>query len=100
MIFVNPDTSVEDCCPTIADAIDKAEPGDTIRITPGLYSEQIVVTKPGLLFEPSLPGGDVILKQQVQPCVVIDLDPNCSVKFNNIKMCLIGPNMDVEVQGF
>ena len=97
---MNPDTSVEGSYSTIAEAIDKAEPGDTIRITPGLYSEQIVVTKPGLLFEPSLPGGDVILKQQVQPCVVVDLGQNNFVRFCNIKMCLIGPNMDVEVQGF
>lgn len=32
--------------------------------------------------------------------MVIDLGPSSSVRFNNIKMCLIGPNMDVEVQGF
>ena len=100
-ILVNPDTSASvDAVPTIADAIDKAEAGDTIKITPGLYSEQITVKKPGLVFEPSLVGGDVILQQQVKPCVVIDLGPSNSVKFNNIKMCLIGPNMDVEVQGF
>lgn len=62
-ILVNPDTSAaEESVPTIAEAIDKAEAGDTIKITPGLYSEQIVVTKPGLVFEPSLIGGDVILQ--------------------------------------
>ena len=46
---------------TIAKAIEAAEAGDTIKLTPGLYTEQIIVTKPGLLFEPSIVGGDVIL---------------------------------------
>lgn len=64
VILVDPDTnSSEESVPTIAEAIEKAEAGDTIKITPGLYSEQIVVTKPGLMFEPSLIGGDVILQQ-------------------------------------
>lgn len=59
-----------------------------------------MVRKPGLVFEPSLVGGDVILQQGTSPCLVIELGLNESVRFNNIKMLLRGPNMDVEVQGF
>lgn len=85
---------------TIDEAILRAQPGDTIKITPGLYTEQIVVRKPGLVFEPSVAFGDVIFKQETKPCLVVDLGINESVRFNNIKMLLAGPNMDVEVQGF
>lgn len=92
-----PEGKLPNTFPTIAKAIDAAEPGDTIKITPGIYTEPIVVTKPGLLFEPSIRGGDVILQQQVKACFWIDVGLNNSVKINNIKMILTGPNMDLEV---
>lgn len=82
---------------TIAAAIELANFGDKIRITPGLYTEQIVVRKPGLTFEPSIVGGDVILQQEVDPCIVVEIDNDDTAVFQNIKMLMVGPNMDVEV---
>jgi hypothetical protein len=32
--------------------------------------------------------------------VIVDIGKNNSAQFNNIKMMLVGPNMDVEVSGF
>jgi hypothetical protein len=95
-----PAGKLPDTYQTFAEAIENAEPGDTIRITPDLYTEQIKVTKPGLVLEPSLRGGEIILQQKLNPCVIVDVGPNNSVTINNIKMLLTGPNMDVEVQGF
>jgi len=92
-----PAGKLPDTFQTFAEAIDNAEPGDTIKITPDLYTEQIKVNKPGLVLEPSLRGGEIILQQKLHPCVVIDVGPNNSVTINNIKMLLTGPNMDVEV---
>src|SRR3970282_144967 len=31
--------------PTIQSAIDAASPGDTIKVLPGIYTEQIIITK-------------------------------------------------------
>lgn len=46
---------------TIQEAIEHAEPNSVIRISPGLYSNNIVINKPGLRLEPKEKVGDIII---------------------------------------
>ena len=48
---------------TIAHAASKAKAGDTVKIGPGLYREQITFTRPG-----SLPGTDHVYPVRYRKC--------------------------------
>jgi hypothetical protein len=61
-------------CATIQEALDLAEPGDTVELEPGVYHENIVFTRSGEAGEPItlkgagaiIDGADPVLQQQPQ----------------------------------
>lgn len=73
-----------ECYPTISDAIDEAEPGQTIRVAPGIYYEQITIDKPLTLlgakagvdprFDKRLPGdGESIIDGRGQSGNIVEI---------------------------
>lgn len=46
--------------PTIAAAIDAAHPGDTVVLRSGIYTEDVVIDKPGIMLEPAF-GAQAVL---------------------------------------
>jgi hypothetical protein len=78
----------------ITDAINKAEPGTHIRIAPGLYSENLVIRKPGLVFEPKEKSGDIIFIVPNSPTILIELEPDEICTFIGIKMSHQGKNAE------
>lgn len=60
---------------SIAEALEVANPGNVIKISPGVYTENIVISKPNLRFEPNERNGDIILLVEQGPALLIDLKP-------------------------
>jgi len=46
---------------SISDAINSATPGTIIKIASNVYEEELLITKPGLQFEPKDKNGEVTL---------------------------------------
>ena len=46
---------------SIQDAITAAAPDTQIKISSNIYHEELLITKPGLVFEPKDKSGEVIL---------------------------------------
>ncbi|KRX06051.1 Pectin lyase fold/virulence factor [Pseudocohnilembus persalinus] len=77
---------------TIQEAIDIAQEGGIIKISPGLYKENIYINKPGLRLEPKEKTGDIIIFAQKSAAITIDLDLNQKCFIIGIKLCHSGFN--------
>ena len=61
---------------SIQEAIDAAEPHSRIKLAAGLYSDNLVISKPGLIIEPKEKEGDIILVVSSRPAITIRLENN------------------------
>ena len=88
---------VEGIYKTIQAAINDATPGSTIKISPGLYDESILIKTSGLILEPKERGGEVTIQQFVKPCIFVDITQGDTFTVNHIRMLLKGPNKDEDI---
>jgi hypothetical protein len=70
---------------TIQSAIDEGGAQATIKVSPGLYKENIMVTKPGMKIEAKDINSDVYVMGNRGPAVYINIDQGQSCLFQNIK---------------
>ncbi|EGR29591.1 hypothetical protein IMG5_152750 [Ichthyophthirius multifiliis] len=70
---------------TIQEAINEAQIGSIIKISPGLYSDNIYINKPNLIIESKEKVGDIIIIIENKPAIIVDLAPNQSCSISNIK---------------
>ena len=85
---------------SIKDAIAKAKPNSTVKITSEWYDEALVINKPDITLEPREPGGEVTITQATNPCLIVDVGPGNVCTINNVKMLLKGPNKDADIHSF
>jgi hypothetical protein len=86
--------------PSICDAIHAAMPGSIIKIASNVYHEELLITKPGLIFEPKDKNGEVTISQRENPCIVIDVGEGNFCSINNLRMLLKGPDRDNDPRNF
>lgn len=70
---------------TIQSAIDQGGAQATIKVSPGLYKENIVVMKPGMKIEAKDINSDVYIMGNRGPAVYINIEQGQSCLFQNIK---------------
>jgi hypothetical protein len=70
---------------TIQSAIDDAKPNSTIKITSGLYKENIVITQHSLKIESKDACPDVYIMGNKGPAVLIDIPEGGSCLIQNIR---------------
>jgi len=85
---------------SITQAVEAAMPGTIIKIASNVYEEELLITKPGLHFEPKDKNGEVTLQQRENPCIVIDVGEGNWCSINNLRMMLKGPNRDWNKKNF
>lgn len=56
--------------------------------------------KPGLVLEPIDKALDVTIRQEYQPCFIIDIGPEevCTIK--NLMLMLTGPNKELDMKAY
>ena len=64
----------------------------TIKITSNLYEEKIVINKPGIEIRPKEKGGEVTIKQNSEPCFVIDVGEHNVCSLHNLRILLKAPD--------
>lgn len=67
-----------------------------IKVAPGLYSDNLVVKKPGITIEPKDKLGDIILVVSTRPAITINLKKNEKCTILGIKVSHSGNSEDVE----
>ena len=78
---------------TIQEAIDKAEPSTTISIAPGLYKENLEISKSDLILEQkNKTTGDVILLSLSRPNILINLKSGDKCSLIGLKFANQGIN--------
>lgn len=80
----------------IQEAINIATPGTRIIVSPGLYSRQIKITKPGLIIEAKEINGEVQLSINAGPLVLIDLKDEETCTLRGFKFIHSGERHDTE----
>jgi len=85
---------------SIMEAVGKAKPHTTIKITSELYNEPLVIKQADLTLEPLEEGGDVTITQATNPCLIVDVGDGNVCTINNMKMLLQGPNKDADIHSF
>lgn len=81
---------------SIQEAIDAAEPNCIIKVAPGLYSDNLMITKPGLQIEPKEKLGDIILVVNSKPAITINLKKNEKCTIIGIKISHSGNTEELE----
>lgn len=81
---------------TIGQAITIAKPGSIIQIAAGVYSESLVVTKPGLIIESLEEDGKVVILSGKKPCLTVRIDNHEKIEINRIRMLCKGPNSETK----
>jgi pectin methylesterase-like acyl-CoA thioesterase len=73
---------------SISDAIEVAQPNSTILIHSGLYSERLVITKPGLKLMPKnkSEANDIILLNGDGPSILVDIPNKGKCEIFNFKV--------------
>ncbi len=66
-----------------------------IRVAPGLYSDNLIIRKPGIKIEPKEKLGDIILVVSTKPAITIELDKNEKCHITGLKISHSGNNDDV-----
>lgn len=70
---------------TIQQAIDDAKPNSTIKISSGLYKENLVITKSSLKIESKDFNPDVYIMGNKGPAVMIDIEDGGSCLIQNLR---------------
>ena len=81
-------------------AYDAAKPNARIKFAPDVYCESIVIKKPGIILEPIDKSLDVTVRQECQPCFIIDIGPEEVCTINNLKLMLTGPNKELDMKAY
>lgn len=78
----------------IQEAINTAEPGTKITVSPGLYSRPIHINKPGLLIEAKEINGEVQLSVGYGPLIYISLQPEQTCTIRGFKLIHTGERQE------
>ncbi|KRX05550.1 Pectin lyase fold/virulence factor [Pseudocohnilembus persalinus] len=81
---------------TIQNAIDEAEENTVIQIAPGLYSENIIIKKNGLILEARDKVGDIIMVVENKPAIIVELQEGQKCTIKGMKLSHSGNTEDVE----
>ena len=84
----------------IQEAINLATPGTKIVISPGLYSRQLKITKPGLIIEAMEINGEVQLSISIGPLVIIDLQAEETCTIRGFKFIHRGEKQDQDEENW